>query len=210
MKLTSPDIVNGDPMPGHLAFCIPDPASHATFGGNRNPALAWDEVPEGTMSLALICVDPDAPSVGDDVNQEGREVPSDLPRADFYHWALIDLPADVRALGQGEFSDGVTPRGKDAAVGPRATRQGLNDYTGWFQADADMEGTYLGYDGPCPPWNDSIPHRYVFTLYALDQATCDVDGDFTGPEVLAAIKGHVLAQASLTGTYTLNPRLRAG
>lgn len=210
MKLTSSDIVDGIPIPDHLAFCIPDPASHATFGRNRSPALAWDEVPDGTMSLALICVDPDAPSVGDDVNQEGREVPADLPRADFYHWALINLPADARALDQGEFSDGVTTRGKDAAAGPRGTRQGINDYTGWFQGDADMEGTYLGYDGPCPPWNDAIPHRYVFTLFALDQAEVPVGTDFTGPDVLAAIDGHVVAQASLTGTYTLNPRLREG
>lgn len=210
MNLTSPDFADGDPIPGNLSFCIPDTTSHATFGGNRSPALAWSDIPEGTASLALICVDPDAPSVGDDVNQEGREVPADLPRADFYHWVLVDLPAETNRFQQGEFSDGVTPRGKGTAAGPRATRQGRNDYTGWFGGDADMVGTYLGYDGPCPPWNDSIPHRYVFTLYALDQATCDVDGDFTGPEVLAAIEGHVLGQASLTGTYTLNPRLRAG
>ena len=31
-----------------------------------------------------------------------------------------------------------------------------------------MSGDYFGYDGPCPPWNDSIVHHYVFTVYALD------------------------------------------
>ena len=52
-------------------------------------------------------------------------------------------------------------------------------------------------------------HRYVFTLYALDVAHCAVEGRFTGPEVRAAIEGHVLAQASISGTYTLNPALGA-
>jgi hypothetical protein len=72
-----------------------------------------------------------------------------------------------------------------------------------------MAGRYFGYDGPCPPWNDSIVHHYLFTLYALDVEHCPVAGDFTGPEVLAAIAGHVLDQASLTVTYSLNPAVPA-
>ena len=59
---------------------------------------------------------------------------------------------------------------------PRGARQGINDYTGWFAGDKDMAGNYFGYDGPCPPWNDEIPHRYVFTLYALDVPRLDVGG----------------------------------
>ena len=73
-----------------------------------------------------------------------------------------------------------------------------------------MKGDYYGYDGPCPPWNDERVHRYVFTLYALDVARCALaEPRFTGPEVRAAIEGHVLAQASISGTYTLNPALGA-
>ena len=71
-----------------------------------------------------------------------------------------------------------------------------------------MRGDYYGYDGPCPPWNDLRLHRYVFTLYALDVSHVEVDGDLTGPNARLAIAGHVLAQASLTGTYTLNPRVQ--
>ena len=71
-----------------------------------------------------------------------------------------------------------------------------------------MAGNYFGYDGPCPPWNDSIPHHYVFTLYALDIDRCPVSGIFKGPDVLAVIKGHVLAQAALTGVYSLNPQVK--
>ena len=63
---------------------------------------------------------------------------------------------------------------------PRGARQGLNSYVEWFAGDAEMAGDYFGYDGPCPPWNDSIRHRYVFTLYAIDLASCPVDGRFTG------------------------------
>lgn len=71
-----------------------------------------------------------------------------------------------------------------------------------------MAGQYFGYDGPCPPWNDSLLHHYIFTLYALGVARCPVDGAFNGAQLRAALAGHVLAQASLTGTYTLNPALR--
>lgn len=72
-----------------------------------------------------------------------------------------------------------------------------------------MAGDYYGYDGPCPPWNDAIVHHYVFTIYALDLDRLPLEGRFTGAQVREAIEGHVLDQASLTGTYTLNPKLAA-
>ena len=87
------------------------------------------------------------------------------------------------------------------------SRQGINDYTAWFAGDKDMEGDYYGYDGPCPPWNDVIPHHYVFTLYALDVEKLPLAGRFTGQDVLAAMKGHILDQASITGIYSLNPEI---
>jgi Raf kinase inhibitor-like YbhB/YbcL family protein len=208
MKVTSTSFDNGAAIPGNYAFCLPDPASHATFGPNRNPQLAWSDVPAGTRSLAVICHDPDVPTRPDDVNQEGREVPSDLPRTDFFHWVAVDLPADLREITAGSYADGVVPHGKSEATGPNGGRQGRNDYTGWFAGDESMAGDYLGYDGPCPPWNDSLIHHYVFTLYALDVASLEGLADpFGGSEARAAMEGHVLAEASLTGTYTLNPRL---
>ena len=70
-----------------------------------------------------------------------------------------------------------------------------------------MEGKYHGYDGPAPPWNDAIVHHYVFTLYALDIPHPHVQGELTGPNIRAALEGHVLAKATMTGTYSLNPRL---
>lgn len=206
MRLTSSSFQDGQPIPGDLAFCVPDPEQHAVFGGNRNPGLSWDDVPDGTRSFVLICHDPDVPTKPDDVNQEGREVPPDLPRTDFYHWVLVDLEPTLRNIAEGEFSSGVTPKGKSQSE-PHGGRAGQSNYTDWFAGDEDMGGKYFGYDGPCPPWNDSLIHHYVFTVYATDLARCPVEGDFDGPEVLAAIEGHVLAQASITGTYTQNPRL---
>ncbi|MCP4968782.1 MAG: YbhB/YbcL family Raf kinase inhibitor-like protein [bacterium] len=208
MELTSTSIADGTPIHGDYAFCLPDPESHATFGPNRNPHLAWTEAPAGTKSFALICHDPDVPTRADDVNQEGREVPEDLPRTDFFHWLVANLPADLSAIAEGAFSDGVVPRGQQVASGPHATAQGRNDYTSWFDGDPDMDGSYYGYDGPCPPWNDSIIHHYVFTVFALDVAELSLPTGYRGADLRQAIDGHVLDHASVTGTYTLNPRLR--
>ncbi len=209
MKLTSTAFADGQKIPGDYSFCIPDPAHHVCLGRNKNPQLAWSDVPAGTRSFVLICHDPDVPSRGDDVNQEGRTVPASLPRVDFFHWVLIDLPATVTSLQEGEFSADVSPRGKSGPHAAFGSRQGINNYTDWFAGDHDMCGDYYGYDGPCPPWNDEIIHRYVFTVYALDIDKLPVEGRFGGPEVRSAIQGHILGEASLTGTYTLNAKLLA-
>ncbi|MDD2740805.1 MAG: YbhB/YbcL family Raf kinase inhibitor-like protein [Rhodocyclaceae bacterium] len=207
MKLSSTSFTDGQAIPGHLAFCIPDPAHHVCLGKNRNPQLSWSDVPPGTRSFVIICHDPDVPSSGDDVNQEGRKVPASLPRIDFYHWVLIDLNVTVNAINEAEFSNDVTPRGKSGPQAAHGSQQGINNYTDWFAGDHDMSGDYHGYDGPCPPWNDEIVHRYVFTVYALDIDNLPLSGKFGGPEVKAAMQGHILAEANITGTYTLNPAL---
>ena len=209
MRLTSNSFTDGSRIPADLAFCLPDPAHHVCLGKNRNPQLSWHDAPTGTRSFAVICHDPDVPSRGDDVNQEGRTVSAALPRVDFFHWVLIDLPASLATLAEGEFSSTVTPRGKPGPQAPHGARQGVNNYTEWFAGDHDMRGDYYGYDGPCPPWNDEIVHRYVFTVYALDIEKLPLAGKFGGTEVRAAIAGHILAEASLHGTYTLNPALLA-
>lgn len=211
MKLVSHSFANGSAIPADFAFCIIDPVNHVALASNRNPHLAWSDVPAGTQSFALICHDPDVPSRGDDVNQVGKSVPADLPRVDFFHWVLVDLPAETREIAAGSHSSGVAPRGKPGPQAPDGStwRHGINDYTGWFNDDKDMAGVYHGYDGPCPPWNDSIIHRYVFTLYALDVPRLVIEGPLTGAAAREALEGHVLTSASLTGTYTLNPALVA-
>src|SRR5574343_477562 len=207
MKLISNSFADGERIPGDFAFCIPHADHHVCLGKNLNPHLAWSDIPAGTKSCAIICHAPDVPSIGDDVNQNGKTIPASLPRVDFFHWVLIDLPATVTEIAAGEFSDDVTPRGKSGPQSLHGSRQGINNYTDWFAGDNDMRGDYYGFDGPCPPWNDEIVHRYVFTVYALDIEKLPLDGRFGGPEVRRAIEGHMLDQASLTGTYTLNPAL---
>jgi hypothetical protein len=204
MELYSDMIDDGNPLPPRGAFCAKGDAEP----GNVNPDFTWDDLPDGTESLVLICHDPDVPSEGDTVNVEGETVPADLPRVDFYHWVLVDLSPDSE-IDAGEFSDGQTPGGKPGPDGPQGTRQGINDYTNWFAGDPDMEGQYFGYDGPCPPWNDSIVHHYHYTLYALDVDEAPVDGTFTGDDVLDAIDDHILDSARLTATYSMNPDVEA-
>lgn len=203
MKITTESFADMGVMPARCAFAEPDAQNHIRLSANRNPQIAWSGLPAGTHSLVLVCHDPDVPSKADDVNQEGRSIPADLPRIDFFHWVLVDLAPFGEPIAEGEFSAGISPRGKGPQA-PRPCRQGINGYTQWFAGDKDMAGDYYGYDGPCPPWNDTIVHHYVFTLYALNVRECPVSGRFGGPEVLKAIEGRVLDSATLTGKYTLN------
>ncbi len=208
MRIRSDSINDATPIDARYAFGVPDTDTHMALGPNRSPHIAWTDVPEGTRSIAVICHDPDAPTSADDVNQEGRSVSATLPRTDFFHWVLVDVdPADGE-LAEGSHSDGVVAGGKTADTAPQG-RPGVNTYTDFLAGSAELAGTYWGYDGPCPPWNDEIPHRYIFTVYALDVPRLEVDGAFTGEDVRRAIAGHVLAEASLTGTYSLNPEVPA-
>src|SRR5690554_2960212 len=208
MKLTIKDLEQGQPIPARYAFGIPDAKNHMAFGENLSPEMSWSDVPEGTKSFVILVKDVDVPSVADDVNQEGKSIPVGLPRVDFYHWVLIDIPADITRIGEGEDSRGVTVGGKKpgrASIGIR----GVNNYTQFFAGNPDLEGIYGGYDGPCPPWNDERLHHYHFTVYALDVASLALDGEFQGPDVVKAMEGHILAEATVTGTYTLNPQVKS-
>ena len=206
MQIHSDSFENGERIPAEFAFG--KPGHPVELSDNRNPHLAWSGAPAGTRSFALACIDGDVPSRGDDVNQQGRTVPADLPRVDFAHWLMVDIPPSCSEIAAGACSDGITPRGKRAPPGPAGSRQGRNDYTGWFASDPDMAGEYLGYDGPCPPWNDSIRHHYAFRVYALDVARLDLPERFGWAELQAALDGHSLDQGEIIGIYSLNPAVR--
>jgi phosphatidylethanolamine-binding protein (PEBP) family uncharacterized protein len=66
-----------------------------------------------------------------------------------------------------------------------------------------MGGTYGGYDGPFPPFNDERLHHYHFVVHALDVPSLELEGDFTIEDVRAAMEGHVLDQGEIVGEYTL-------
>jgi Raf kinase inhibitor-like YbhB/YbcL family protein len=97
------------------------------------------------------------------------------PKMTWVHWVVYNIPPDTQG-----FVEGFRP--KDLPVG---MKNGIND---WGR---------MGYGGPCPPIGR---HRYYFKLYALDTVLAEM-GNPTKPEVLKAMKGHILAQAILMGTY---------
>ncbi len=149
MTLTSTAFEDGQPMP----------RSSSGEGGDISPDLAWQGVPEGTRSFALVCRDPDAPAGA------------------FVHWVLYNIPDSVRALGSSLGIDRQLPAG---AVHGRNSN-GL-----------------AGYSGPMPP--PGKPHRYVFTLYALD-TVLPAAPDLSARELEQKMRGHVLGTGRLTGTY---------
>ncbi len=100
----------------------------------------------------------------------------DAPAGTWVHWVMYNLPASARQLPEH------VPPGDVAGGG----KQGANDFP------------MNGYGGPCPP--PGKPHRYFFRLYALDTAL-NLRGPVRRKDVDSAMKGHVLAQAELMGTF---------
>ncbi|WP_027792932.1 YbhB/YbcL family Raf kinase inhibitor-like protein [Paraburkholderia acidipaludis] len=96
-------------------------------GGNRSPQLSWRNAPEGTRSFAITIFDPDAPGRG------------------WWHWAVANIPARVKALPENASGSGAL-----AKLGAIEARNDFNT---------------AGYGGPCPP--PGKPHRYVITVYAI-------------------------------------------
>jgi Raf kinase inhibitor-like YbhB/YbcL family protein len=101
----------------------------------------------------------------------------DAPRGTWVHWVIYDIPADVRELSAGIGHEESFRNG---------SKQGKNDFG------------KVGYGGPCPPGGPA--HRYHFKLYALNEMT-GLRPRATKQQLLDAMKGHVLGEAQLTGTY---------
>jgi Raf kinase inhibitor-like YbhB/YbcL family protein len=150
------------------------PIRHSCEGANLSPPLEWSGVPEGTQSLALLLDDPDSEPPG------------------FVHWVIYNIPPAATGLPEGVPGEATLDDG---------TLQGTNDFARFVDEGETFPGGALinrvGYDGPCPP----NPHRYVFTLYALD-TLLDLPAEATEAQVLQAIEGHVLAQAEIIGIYS--------
>ncbi|MGA8111419.1 MAG: YbhB/YbcL family Raf kinase inhibitor-like protein [Acidobacteriaceae bacterium] len=101
----------------------------------------------------------------------------DAPMGTFTHWLLWNLPAETRALPES------VPTDPELASG---ARQGRNDFG------------KVGYGGPCPPGHAA--HRYVFDLYALD-GTLGLAAGASKQQIVAAIRGHIVATGELVGRY---------
>lgn len=207
MFLVSHSFAPYDVLPDQLVFGKHDPENRMTYGGNQNPHLLWGDVPPGTESFVLLCVDEDVPSRGDDVNKPGKEVPIDLPRVSFYHWAIANLPKDLREIKEGSHSNGVVVGGKPYGESPDGGIQGINDFTKWYTGDPKMAGLYAGYDGAGPPWNDRRMHGYRFQIFAIDVKELDLPHHFRGQDLRRAMEGHIIDQAELIGLFSTHPEL---
>lgn len=167
---------------------------------NRNPDLRWINLPVGTRSLAIICDDLDAADVTQAQWASGK-VPKDIVKRALCHWVVVDFPPEIGGIAKGEFSDGVLLGGKPGPASRYGARQGINAMGAFFKDDLLMQGDYFGYDGPCPPYG-AKPHRYEFTVYALDVERLEgLPSLFTKEDVLHAIKGKILGNASVTGCF---------
>ncbi|HEU5047500.1 MAG TPA: YbhB/YbcL family Raf kinase inhibitor-like protein [Rickettsiales bacterium] len=191
------------------AFCVPAAGSlHVKDGPDKSVGIAWSKGPEGTKSYAIVMVDTDVPTNFEDAGREGKTIAATMPRKNFYHWILFDIPATKTMIPAYTDSDALVKNGKSVIDTSYGTR-GVNDYAPYFATDPERKGVYAGYDGPCPPWNDTLVHHYHFKVFALDVATLGIPGlKATGPAVIQAIKKHTLAEGEVVGKYTLNPSLK--
>jgi Raf kinase inhibitor-like YbhB/YbcL family protein len=131
-------------------------------GGNQSPQLSWDGAPEGTGSFALSCFDPDAPT-----------------GSGFWHWVVVNIPADVRSLDLNASGSGAMPNGA------------LETRTDFGQP---------GYGGACPPPGDH-PHRYIFTLHAVGLKTLPVTADTSAAVIGFQLHFNTLQKTSLMALY---------
>jgi len=158
--LSSPDIGTGKMVPQAYVY-----NGFGCTGNNVSPALNWKNAPSGTRSFAITVHDPDAPTGG----------------AGFWHWVVINLPATMTGLAQG---DG-TQKGEHLPAGARQIRTDFGT-TGW--------------GGPCPPVGDK-PHHYNFTVYALKVDHLDIPADATASLAGFMINQAALGKASFTARY---------
>jgi Raf kinase inhibitor-like YbhB/YbcL family protein len=151
--VTSTDVTDGQPLKDDQV---------AEFG-NTSPQLSWSDVPEGTRSFTVTCFDPDAPT------------PSG-----FWHWVLVDLPADVTSLDTGAGAEGASLPGKA------------------FMCRND--GGSKAFMGAAPPAGDQV-HRYFFVVHAVRDESLGVDSDASPAVVSFNLAFKTLGRAIIHGTY---------
>jgi hypothetical protein len=157
--VTSTDVRDGEPKSMKHVFDGFDAG-----GENVSPQLSWSGAPEGTQSYAVTCFDPDAPT------------PSG-----FWHWIVVDLPADVTELAQGA--------GESDATLPGGAFHVRNDYGA------------PAFGGAAAPAGDR-PHRYYYVVHAVDVPTLGLDRATATPAVVSFnLVFHTLARAIITPVY---------
>jgi Raf kinase inhibitor-like YbhB/YbcL family protein len=152
-SVTSADVADGQPLKD----------DQVAAAGNTSPQLSWSDVPEGTQSFTITCFDPDAPT------------PSG-----FWHWVLVDVPADVTSLEAGAGAEGATLPGNA------------------FMCRND--GGQKAFMGAAPPAGDQV-HRYYFVVHAVKEPSLGVDSDASPAVVSFNLAFKTLGRAILHGTY---------
>jgi Raf kinase inhibitor-like YbhB/YbcL family protein len=151
--VTSTDVTDGQPLKD----------AQVAAAGNTSPQLSWEGAPEDTRSYTITCFDPDAPT------------PSG-----FWHWVLVDLPADVTSLDAGAGAEGADLPGKAFMV--------RND------------GGSRAFMGAAPPPNDQV-HRYFFVVHAVREESLGVDAEASPAVVSFNLAFKTAARAVIHGTY---------
>jgi Raf kinase inhibitor-like YbhB/YbcL family protein len=149
------------------------PQRHTCDGGESARATGWADTNAGVSPPLLW----QAPPSGTKTFALLLEDP-DAPGGNWVHWVLYDIPGNSNALAEGAPKD---PTLRDGS------KQGRNDFRNPY------------YQGPCPPRGDP-PHRYVFTLYALD-GTTGLQPGASRTQLLQAIQKRTLGKATLVGRY---------
>jgi Raf kinase inhibitor-like YbhB/YbcL family protein len=152
--LTSEDIAHGEHLANKHVF-----NDWGFSGENLSPQLSWSGFPSETRSFAVTCYDPDAPT-----------------GSGFWHWVLVDVPANVTELPTGAGAE-------DSKVGIQVR----NDYG------------IKAFGGAAPPPGN--PHRYVFAVHALDVESLGINSDVTAAVAGFNITAHTIARAVLVPVY---------
>jgi Raf kinase inhibitor-like YbhB/YbcL family protein len=158
-KLSSSEIKANHMIPQRFEF-----NGFGCSGENKSPELKWSGAPKGTKSFAVTVYDPDAPT-----------------GSGWWHWVVIDIPADVHELA-------ADAGALNSTTLPKGAIQGRTDYG------------VAAFGGTCPPKGDK-PHRYIFTVYALKVGKLDVPDGATAALTGYMIHGNMLGKASFTAKY---------
>jgi Raf kinase inhibitor-like YbhB/YbcL family protein len=156
--LSSPDIKANALIPQSFEY-----NGFGCAGENKSPALKWSGAPKNTKAFAVTVYDPDAPT-----------------GSGWWHWMVINIPADVTELASNAGAEG-------GANLPKGARHARIDYG------------VAGWGGVCPPPGDK-PHRYIFTVHALKDKL-DVPADATAALTGFMINGNSLGKATFTAKY---------
>lgn len=151
--VTSTDVSDGQPLKDDQVAAV----------GNTSPQLSWSGFPAETKSFVVTCFDPDAPTP-----------------CGFWHWALVDLPADITELPAGAGGENAELPGKSFML--------RND------------GGRPEFMGAAPPAGDQV-HRYYFVVHAVTEESIGIDRSASNAVLSFNLAFKTAARAIIVGTY---------